>query len=738
MAKGELLIWVYRISLTDEAIGKKVDMKSRYDKWTIEIKSRNQNRLFLAFQMSFFQCALLLFTAACSLALDPAELGEPWAGNAQLIKEQNYSGAIERLHNYAKSTSKIDDMAAFYYTIGDIHYKYTHDYNSALNAYQVVVDLNKKATSPAQVEPYMALSRMLMAAIYMRIGKYDDAIEAYRKVAADYPETRFASGAIRDINSIKYALPEIKSLKQIISKHPNTELAAEAQFEIAELYYLSVQNLNDPQQAIEEYTVLVDKYPNNRKAAEAQLKIGNVYWALHEPKKAITEYQELVQDNLSANRLEAEAIFRIGRIYYNELSDHQKALDIFSKFMNNYPTYWKFPAGIYWQGMCYEQLGQYSDAISSLETFIQLYPENRPGWLADIDQFGNKNVKSRIQTKIEELKKIAPERIWNKAEQFRSQGKYYEALVTYRELISKYPENEFARKAGLQVNKVIDLAEIQICQEAIKRKGSEASTSQYRIAEIYEIKFRDYSKAIKIYGKVVGNYPDSHQAAEALYRMGLIYSGMESTELLLANNNESIKIDYKKAIEKYRQLVEKYPDTDAAARGYYQIGEIYRTHLKDYDQALEAYSKVVNEYPIRNFYEGKGCINSLADAAQFRMGRIYYENLQNYDMAFKIFSKFMNDFPDSCRKAAAHSFIAAIHEKRENKEASADSLEQIIDIIVESDIQSSFFVSDALYDGAKKQENLMSKFDFQGDIIKQIRQKISQLRARVARGSGDR
>jgi tetratricopeptide (TPR) repeat protein len=160
------------------------------------------------------------------------------------------------------------------------------------------------------------------------------------------------------------------------------------------------------------------------------------------------------------------------------------------------------------------------------------------------------------------------------------------------------------------------------------------------------------------------------------------------------------------------------------------MGEIYRTHLSDYKQALEAYSKVANDFPEKNLYVGEGYTDSLADEAQFRIGRLYYENLQDYDSALKAFTKFLDDHPDSCRKAAAYSFIAAIQEQQKDREAAANSVERIIDVIVASDVQSSFFVRDALYDRGRIQEIAQNGFDTI-DIIKQLRWKVSQLRDRV-------
>ena len=196
---------------------------------------------------------LLLFIATSALALDPADLGKPWSEVAQLMDARDYSGAIDKLKAYGKSTSDIGHLAEIYYRIGNIHHEYTHDYDQALEAYQKVIDLGKKAESTLELEPFRALSQTSIAGIYRRVGRYKDAVETYRKVAAEYSGTEYAAVALRNIEGLQDALAKIKVQNQIISEHPNTEFAAEAQFEIAELY-LSVRNLNNPELAIQEYT----------------------------------------------------------------------------------------------------------------------------------------------------------------------------------------------------------------------------------------------------------------------------------------------------------------------------------------------------------------------------------------------------------------------------------------------------------------------------------------------------
>ena len=719
-------IWGYES--VENVKGDKVDSRfsrfrrfGRFSRYPIDIEQMLKK---------VYKYILLLLIVSSSLALDPADLGKPWSEIAQLMDARDYKGAISSLNSYAKSSSNVGQLAEIYYRIGNIHHEYTHDYDQALKAYQKVINLDEKADSPMELEPFRALSQTSIAGIHRRVGRYEDAVEVYKKVTADYSGTEYAVVATRNIEGIQNALTKIEVQRRIIEKYPDTEFAAEAQFEIAELY-LSVRNLNNPQLAIREYTKLVEKYANSRRSAEAQLKIGNAYrMFLNMPEEAISSYQKLLQSQFSAGNLAAEALFQMGRLYYNDLHDYAKSLDAFSRLLRDYPAYWKFPSAIYWQGMCYEQLEKYGDSVKAFETFVALYPEENPGWLADIDRYGERKVKLKLEAKIEELRKLIPEAHWSEAEKLRSLGKYREALSVYRDLIGRNPDSEYSERARTRAEEVKYLAEIQICRENVAKKSVEAPASQYRIAEIYETEMQDYASALAEYEKVVADYSGNYWAADALYRMGLIYSGSELLEAGSTRGSQAqqkrVKTDYNKAIKSFRQLIKEYKNTYTAAKAYYQMGEIYSKHLNNYKQALEAYEKVASDYPERSLYVGEGYSDSLADESLFKIGRIYYKNLENHDKALEIFTKFLNDYPNSCRRAAAYSFIAVIQEKQRNRKATVDSLEQIIEIIFASDVQSSFFARDAIY-ADKGQEDSLQNIHIQRDIIKQLRQKINQL-----------
>ncbi len=59
---------------------------------------------------------LPLLIAMCLLALKPEELkpeelGKPLSETAPLLEARDYKGAVKKLNNYAKSSSKVEELA---------------------------------------------------------------------------------------------------------------------------------------------------------------------------------------------------------------------------------------------------------------------------------------------------------------------------------------------------------------------------------------------------------------------------------------------------------------------------------------------------------------------------------------------------------------------------------------------------------------------------------------------------
>jgi tol-pal system protein YbgF len=98
------------------------------------------------------------------------------------------------------------------------------------------------------------------------------------------------NNALRDYNAAKYELAA-QEFGDYLKFYPNTDLAGNAQFYLADLEYRQ----NDFESAVRDYDKVLEQYPGGNKAPAAQLKKGMALEKLNRRADALKEFQSLVQ-----------------------------------------------------------------------------------------------------------------------------------------------------------------------------------------------------------------------------------------------------------------------------------------------------------------------------------------------------------------------------------------------------------------------------------------------------------
>lgn len=98
------------------------------------------------------------------------------------------------------------------------------------------------------------------------------------------------SNGLKDIQSGKYDLAR-SEFQDYLKYYGKTDLAANAQFYIGEIYYRQ----KNYQQAIAEYDKVINNYPNNFKLAPARLHRATAMLALGQKSSGIRELREIVK-----------------------------------------------------------------------------------------------------------------------------------------------------------------------------------------------------------------------------------------------------------------------------------------------------------------------------------------------------------------------------------------------------------------------------------------------------------
>lgn len=112
--------------------------------------------------------------------------------------------------------------------------------------------------------------------------------------------------------------------------------------------------------------------------------------------------------------------------------------------------------------------------------------------------------------------------------------------------------------------------------------GKNADVKLLEKAKNYEAN-EQFNQAISSYEKILSKYPESPLCAEALYRVGQVYTnGMQS---------------FDSAITTFKEVMDTYPDNPYCAHAQFMIGFIYANSLQDTTNARSAYETFLLNYP---------------------------------------------------------------------------------------------------------------------------------------------
>jgi tetratricopeptide (TPR) repeat protein len=179
-------------------------------------------------------------------------------------------------------------------------------------------------------------------------------------------------------------------------------------------------------------------------------------------------------------------------------------------------------------------------------------------------------------------------------------------------LLNAYLENGSYEKA-LKLN--IDL------DKKLNKNGSEI----YNLAQrFYSLK--QYSFASTAFEYLLNNYPSAPYISQI--KLGFAKTFEASLEEKIRNelalwkpfssSKIVLKSDFEKNIDAYKEIIKSYPNSEVAAEAYYRIGVIYEKRLVEIEKAKESYSFISQHYKMSSLY-------SLACESIARIGLIQNE-----------------------------------------------------------------------------------------------------------------
>jgi len=355
-------------------------------------------------------------------------------------------------------------------------------------------------------------------------------------------------------------------------------------------------------EAIVVWTDLTNHYPTNALAPQASLRIAQTYQTnLRRPLRAAEAYIELNFALGGSDAAAQAAMFQIGTQLKGE-KRWVEALHVLESFVDSFPRHAQAGQALTTVGQIHQANEAWEDAIVAYKRVISEFAGGV--W-------------------VREAK-------WSIAECTINLSRWREASNAYRDYVKSYSivKTVTTIKAGKTVKtvqkpdtriaeatrRITVLKDLARYQTLVDEKGQrKAFDAQYQIAAIVASKLSNSVKTIIEYRKVTANWPASHFADDALFKVGTTYLAMGETT---------------KARKALLAVGAKYPNSPLADDALYMVGQSYETEAASLGAVTRASTitkqrDFAQKLAYGNFASGRRRLQaeSKKRIAQFRAGK---------------------------------------------------------------------------------------------------------------------
>jgi outer membrane protein assembly factor BamD len=236
--------------------------------------------------------------------------------------------------------------------------------------------------------------------------------------------------------------------------------------------------------------------------------------------------------------------------------------------------------------------------------------------------------------------------------------------------------------------------------------AKEAAEGQYYLAKCLEELGKPYEAFLE-YKKLIDSYPNSKRINEAInaeYNIGEYFLNREPAKWLGLTIYDFVEHP---AIEIFKEIVDKTPYSDYAAKAQYKMGVLF-AQMGRYDEARDAFQKVVDNYPD----------NPLAVPAKYQLALVTAKGSYggDYDSsaieeAARRVNEFIKNNPQADISSQAKTYLRELRDKEAKKN---------FDIAL-------FYEKQQKYEAAKLYYKLVSEKFPETVYAKQAKNKIEEL-----------
>ena len=469
-------------------------------------------------------------------------------------------------------------------------------------------------------------------------GQYILAIQRYRQVLRQYPDSPLADDVAFSVAEAFYRSGQntvaVRSYRSFIENYPDSKFVANARYKMACVTYAEGRY----DESVRQLEEIIRTFPGEVISAYAQYLIGDCYVHLDRMAEAIFAWTDVVR-NFPETQVASSALHKVIYAYTAE-ENFGQAIVLAEEFVERYPGDHLAARVRVLKGYSHFQLEEFKEAILCFQNVVDKHVNTevaeRALFLSTLAYFKT-GEQDRVLTNYNFIasKLLPTPSVWRARTYYYLGEAYYgeelfkEAAGMYRLVLTGYPRSNVAAAslqglvASLSQSDQYDLAlqEQEKFLLVLANAESDKGTNNLAVGSIY-FNQHNYEDALRQFGEFLAKHPDDPAAAAALANQGDCYYRLQY---------------YEQAVESWQSLLTRFPETPEADEALYRIADT-QFGLGRFEVALATYRRL----------QSSGRQDRYAADAAFGIANCAY-NLGQDNLAIETFSAFMVDYPEDQR-----------------------------------------------------------------------------------------
>jgi len=469
-------------------------------------------------------------------------------------------------------------------------------------------------------------------------GQYILAIQRYRQALRLYPESPLADDVAFSIAEAFYNSDQNKvaarSYTEFLGRFADSPFVPMASYKLACVDYRMGQ-FGDAARKLEK---ICEAMPDDPICAMASYLAGSAYMEMGDTSHAIFAYTEVVK-RFPDSELASSAMHKIVYAYSHE-KNYPQAILMANEFLTHFPGDELSARIQVLKGFAHKELEEYEVAVLEFQNVMDRHVNTAVGeralFLATATYYELKQFDRLITNYHFIANRLLPTPSGWRArtyhhlgEAYYAEGLYREAGGMYRLVLTGYPKSDVAAPSlqGL-VASYSQLGEYDIALEeqekflyGLANADSEEGGNSLALGSLY-FNQKDYEKAMEQFMRFLQSDPDGREAHQAMMNLGDCYYRLQY---------------YDNAVETWTEMITRFPTADSAEEATYRLADTL-FGLARYQDAVEYYRRLQHRSPDGRYS---------ADAA-FGLANCFY-NMKQDDQAIAAFQAFTENYPDDPR-----------------------------------------------------------------------------------------